>query len=75
VSKSDEKTKHEGVRRPAMAQQQRPLSITGEGYHIIYRVSTIIYRVLVSKLVRGGEKENPKTHPHKTRGTQLHLIG
>ncbi len=34
-----------------MAQEQRPLSMTGEAQHIIYRLSTIIEWVLILKLV------------------------
>src|SRR5208283_4994781 len=54
---SEEETKDECVVNSEIAQAQLPLSITTKAYHIIYRLSTIIYRVLVSKLVRGEGKK------------------
>ena len=47
--------------RREMAQEWRPLSMTSGAWHIIYRLSTIIYRVLDSKLLRGGEWKSGPT--------------
>ena len=62
---SEEETKGECEARSEVAQAQLPLSITTKAYHIIYRLSTIIYRVLVSQLVR-GEGRKTQDPPSQT---------